>query len=284
MINMKDKHIRKIARLVKRAIYLPYRASILWHLAHKRKIHVYCVGTARSGTTSIAGLFRKHYRTAHQPEMKQLISVIIEAANGSIDENEYLEFVKKRDKRLWLEADSSALNYFIIDFLVKEFKNAKFILTIRDPYTWLESFINHSLNIPDSGFETFRRLRFRDSKLEYSKEEKILGENKLFTFDDYLSNFWALQNKKILKAVPKNRLLVIRSHEITSNIKKIADFLDISIDTLSPENSHLNKAKKRYEILSKIDKDCLEYKVNLHCKDLMHEFFPEIKCISDVLQ
>ena len=78
--------------------------------------------------------------------------------------------------------------------------------------------------------------------------------------------------------------MVIRSHEITSNIKKIADFLDISIDTLSPENSHLNKAKKRYEILSKIDKDFLEYKVNLHCKDLMHEFFPEIKCISDVLQ
>jgi hypothetical protein len=173
-----------------------------------------------------------------------------------------------------LELDSSQLNYFLLDSLVSEFPNAKFILTIRDCYSWLDSFINHQLSRNCSpNWQRLRDFRF-DSNSEYKEEERILAQHGLYTLDGYLS-YWAEHNREVLTTVPKEKLLVVRTHEIPQEIEKIADFLSISLDKLNLSKAHSFKAKNHFNILSEINKQFIDNKVNLHCKSLMDEFFPE---------
>ena len=55
------------------------------------------------------------------------------------------QLVHRRDKALWLEMEASAFNVHVLDLLVQEFPHARFILTIRDCYSWVDSALNHQL-------------------------------------------------------------------------------------------------------------------------------------------
>lgn len=265
-----------VLKLGKRALWPQYGTSRLRRLLYPRRFQAYCIGTAKSGTSSIAALFRKHYQAAHEPESQHIIDIFLTDARGSLDERELIKYIKTRDKRLGLELDSSQLNYFFLDILVREFVDAKFILTLRDCYSWLDSFINHQLTRPASDqWIKLRDLRFRREGLEYAKEEKILVEHGLYTLDGYLS-YWAHHNRKVLLTVPRERLLIVKTSEVSSETAKIADFLGIPLDSLDQKKSHSNKATSHIGIVSKIDKRFLEKKVETHCKELMDAYFPEM--------
>ncbi|PSO95277.1 MAG: hypothetical protein BRC48_08845 [Cyanobacteria bacterium QS_9_48_30] len=239
-----------------------------------RRFQAYCLGTAKSGTHSIAEIFNPNYRALHEPESEELIAKVLAAQNSQQSKSALLEYVKRRDRNMRLELDSSQLNYFLLDSLVSDFPNAKFILTIRDCYSWLDSFINHQLSRTCSpNWQRLRDFRF-DSNSEYKEEERILAQHGLYTLDGYLS-YWAEHNREVLTTVPKEKLLVVRTHEIPQEIEKIADFLSISLDKLNLSKAHSFKAKNHFNILSEIDKQFIDNKVNLHCKSLMDEFFPE---------
>ncbi|MDY6992749.1 MAG: hypothetical protein SVR94_09120 [Pseudomonadota bacterium] len=67
----------------------------------------------------------------------------------------------------------------------------------------------------------------------------------------------------------------MKTKEINKSVKRIENFLGIESETLSPVYG--NKGKQKFNILSKIDKNFLEEKANLHCGELMNQYFPEIK-------
>ncbi len=187
---------------------------------------------------------------------------------------------KQRDRRLNLEMDASHLNVHILEILVKEYPQAKFILTIRDCYSWLDSSINHRLARP--GFSEKRMwikqlsaLRFGADRYKYTPEEKVLVDNGLYTLDSYFS-WWNTHNTKVLTTVPHERLLIIKTRELTQNIPQIEQFLGITSGTL-PTSARGNVTTKKFNILSQIDKDFLKEKADLHCKELMDKYFPEVK-------
>ncbi len=252
--------------------------SVLRPLVYQRKFQAYGVGTAKTGTHSISGMFEAKYRAAHEPESERVLRVILDSANGSINEEQRIEFIKKRDKRLWLEMESSLLNFYFLDILVTEFPQAKFIMTIRDCYSWLASIINHQLTYPASGnWVKLRELNYQTDKFEHTKEEQVLAERGLYTIDGYLSS-WADRNKKILATVPKERLLIVKTDEITQSIPTIARFMEIPVDNLDASKSDSFKAiREEFDILSHINTKFLRQKVDIHCKDLMDEYFPEVR-------
>lgn len=242
-----------------------------------RRFHAYCVGTAKSGTHSIAELFRTNYRADHEPEAEKLIGTFLDASSSPKKEEILLKYVSTRDKKLCLELDSSQLNYFLIDILIKEFADAKFILTMRDCYSWLDSFINHQLARPCSpNWVRMRDFRFKHGRFEYAREEQFLAQHGLYTIDGYLS-YWAEHNREVLAKVPKSRLLVVRTQEISTEIERIADFVGVPAETLNHEKSHSFKAKEHFNILSSIDRHFLDKKINTYCKSLMDEFFSDFK-------
>lgn len=238
------------------------------------KFKAYCVGMAKTGTVSIHIMFSRNYQSAHEPESRFLIHKIVAFMEGRIDKAELTKYVKHRSLRLRLEMDSSHLNYFLLDILVNEFKEARFILTIRDCYSWLDSLINHQLFRTRAPYwHKLDQYRFKTDQFRHSQPEKVLADNNLYPLDSYFSS-WKEHNTKVLTTVPKDRLLVVKTHEISHSIDKIQSF--IGIDT--PLSSHIRKntVKKKFNILSQINKNFIEEKANTHCKELMNKYFPEV--------
>ena len=245
-------------------------------LTYRRKAHLYCVGAAKSGTHSIAALFEDGFRSVHEPENQQVIDLIMSYKAGKIGDKSVCRFLIRRDRRLCLDVDSSQLNIFFIDKLVKLFPKSKFIFTIRNPYDWLDSFINHQLSRNCSAsWKKWRDWRFRPDKYSFSEKESVLKQKGLYTLDGYLS-YWAYHNLKVIETVPDDRLLVIKTDEISQSVGKIAAFAKIAESDLNSERSFVYKAKGKFYILNEIDKEYLEYKIKQHCGFLLEKFFPGI--------
>ena len=247
------------------------------HGTGPRRFHAYCVGTSKSGTTSLADMLSASYRAAHEPEPVALIEKILDAAAGAICGDELEQYMKERDGLLRLEFESSQLLLYVIDILCNTFPHAKFILTLRDCYSWLDSVTNHELTRAiNPAWRRMAEHRFRGHELTHSAAEQVLADRGLYTIEGYLS-YWAEHNRTVLQRVPSERLLVVRTEEIRHRIAEIADFLGIPPDTVDPSASHTNKAVARTNILQQIDPDLIEQQVAEHCADLMKEYFPDIR-------
>jgi hypothetical protein len=242
-----------------------------------RRFHAYCVGAPKSGTHSIAKIFGGSYRAAHEAAYEPVIGMILAAADGSAGRDRLVEFIRSRDRSLGLEMEASHLLFYFLDILLAEFEEARFILTIRDCYSWLDSQINNQLAyIEADHWKDFGEFKYRHEALRHPREERVLAEFGLYTLDGYLSA-WASHNRRVLDAVPPHRLLVVRTREISRDLQKIADFVGVPADSLSAGGTHSFKARRKFGLLSRLDEQYLEGKVNQHCRALMDAYFPEVK-------
>ena len=252
-----------------------YTASPVFRLLNPRKAHLYCVGTAKSGTHSIAAIFGNQLRVAHEAESSEVIDIILDLAAGRIGDDSLRRYIIRRDRRLWLDIDSSQLNFYMLEKLVELFPDAKFILTIRYPIAWLDSFINHQLS--RRGRDHWRRLRdlrYRPDIYSHPDEERVLQEKGLYTLDGYLS-YWAHHNSTVIDTVPPDRLLIVRTDRISETTDEIVSFSGIPADSFKRGASHIPSAKKKLHVLDELDRSYLAQKVNEHCGDLVARFFPE---------
>ena len=257
-----------------------------------RRFHAYNIGTAKSGTHSIAGIFQTGYRAAHEPAHWELIQWLLQHKSRhktSIDigshKKDYIYFAE-RDRRLNLELEASGPLSFVVNFLVTQFPQAKFIFTVRDCYSWLDSYINHQLNAHKRAEKYNYWWEYRDLCLcpdlfKHDKRAAMLADYELYPLDSYLRH-WHQFNTAILKAVPEERLLIVRTADISRSIERIADFLSVDATTLDSSATHLFKAKQKFHLLEKIDPDFLAQKTTYYCQPLMTEFFPEIRQWDDI--
>lgn len=242
-----------------------------------RRFHAYCVGTPKSGTHSVAKIFGTRYRVAHEAAYEPVIRMILAAADGSASRDQLLEFIRSRDRTLNLEMEASHLLVHLLDLLLAEFEEARFILTIRDCYSWLDSQINNQLvYIEADHWKDFGEFKYRHEALRHPKEERVLAEFGLYTLDGYLSA-WASHNRRVLDTVPPHKLLVVKTRELSRDLKKIADFVGVPAGRLHVEGTHSFKARRKFGMLARLDEQYLEEKVNQHCRDLMDVYFPEVK-------
>ena len=264
--------------------YLP-----LWSIPEKnRRFKAYCVGTWKTGTTSIHAAFRQNYCSAHEPESGFLCNRLVAFANGKIDKGELIQFVKRREKWLGLEMNSGGLNYLLVDILVSEWNETKFILTIRDCYSWLDSFLNQHYRdycYLQAHYSNFRKkwgikvheIIFGYDEFKHAPEEKILADNGLYTLDGYFRH-WREHIQQVIATVPKERLLIVKTKEINQDLPKIEQFLGLISGSLQAKvHENVRHEKQKYYFLSKIDKDFLEAKANFYCQELMNKYFPEVK-------
>jgi hypothetical protein len=247
-----------------------------------RQCHAYGVGMAKSGTHSLAAIFQQ-YRALHEPQPEQMIRAILAAASGALTPEKQVAFLVQRERDLQLEIDVSQLNYFFIVELVNLFPGAKFILTVRDCYSWLDSLINHQLGRDASDcWALLRDLRFGRQPPSYGVEEQILAENGLYTLDGYLS-YWNTHNRKVLDVVPAERLLVVRVNELPRSLPTLAGFLGLPVEKLDLSQAHVFPAERRFGILKQLNRDFLDAKVAQHCGELMRLLFPTIETLKDVM-
>jgi Sulfotransferase domain len=248
-----------------------------------RRARLYCVGTGKSGTHSVVEMFSRNVRARHEPEALELIDKILDRRNGRINELEWTEWLRARDRRLALEVDSSHLNLDLLDFLLHEFPDARFLLTIRDCYSWLNSMFNQSLRFRgklDPRWVRLGELRAGPGARDYAPEEQVLSENQLANLDSYFSR-WKSRNEEVLAKVPAPRLLVVRTDQISQRACEIADFACLPRRLIRLDRTHAFQAPVKQELIRQIDRAFLEQKVERHCRPLMCRFFPEIKSLDD---
>lgn len=248
-----------------------------------RRFHAYGVGLAKSGTNSMHGIFRRRYRSRHEPERARFMEIIIAAAEGTLSYSEARAKVIVLNRKLWLEFNSSWLNYFMLDMLLDEYEDAKFILTIRDCYSTIDSAINNLLSQKYEPYhQNFRKWYASCFDVgPHRKEEQVLADLGFAPLDGWL-NVWEKHNSTVLSKVPEDRLLVVRTKDIGNDLGRIAAFLGLPATTLDSSRSHEHKAAKKFDVLAKIEPTFLQEKVDEHCRALMDRYFPEIRQLSDV--
>jgi hypothetical protein len=246
-----------------------------------RRAQIYCVGIGKSGTHSICGMFLNGVRAEHEPQAPQLIVKVLDWREGRISERQFTDWLLARDRKMALEVDSSGLNFHLIDILLREFPNAKFILSVRDCYTWLDSVTNHQLRFPEVGeWQLMRDYRFGRSGFSHAPGGEILQEKKLYPLESYLFR-WATHNNEVLAKIPAEKLFIVRTDQIKKRALEIVDFTGLPRSSIRLDLTHAFQNEEKQLSLRQLDRAHLERLVEKHCRPLMTRFFPEIKSLDD---
>jgi Sulfotransferase domain len=272
-------------RFTQSAVVQPKKAGRLEEFVSKRlhrvrRFHAYCIGTSKSGTHSVANLFHRHYRVAHEPGYERLIDMILDASSGLASQNQIAGFVRSRDNLMRLELECSHPLLHVLDVLLGEFNEAKFILTIRDCYSWLDSQINSQLSyIEGKHWKDFGDFKYSGETGRHPKDEQLLARFGLYTLEGYLKA-WVYHNDKALTTVPEDKLLVVRTQDIAKDVPKLAAFLEVPLNHLDIAGVHSFKGARKFDLLSRLDAGYLENKVNELCRPLMDRHFPELESLA----
>ncbi len=246
------------------------------------RIKAFCVGQAKSGTASLVGLLSANYRAAHEPERPELLSMILRESRGELSAEAFRRFLLERDVRLNLEYDVSWPNQFIIDHLLHVFPASKFIVLIRDSYTWLQSAIGHviSREMP-SEILNFLPWWIKPERYPHSRQDRALAERGLFSIAAYL-HAWNGHVDRCTRLIPEDRRLLLRTHELARSHGRLADFLEIPEDSLDADKGHQNSSTWPDRIESLVDPFYIDEMVQSICADNMARHFPEIRRAQDV--
>jgi hypothetical protein len=237
-----------------------------------RKFQTYCVGAAKTGSTSLAAMFSPSFRAVHEPAVKKTNQLIIDWLEGKLERAELNTRLIERDRRLKLELESAHPLGYISDVLAEIFPKAKFVITLREPYSWLQSRFNYHYKVDSPSWRAYRDYFWTKRHSGYAPEEKVLEKLGLCSMDTYLSQY-ADHYRRVLNQIPKDRTLLLKTSEIDRSIPQLANFLGIQEKKL--RIARKNQSSEKIEPLNEIDPKFVKSKIWYHCQDIIAAYFPE---------
>jgi hypothetical protein len=245
-------------------------------------VKAFCVGQAKSGTASLCGLLATRYRAAHEPEREEILDMIRRESRGEIDESAVSDYLIRRDQRLNLEYDIAWANQFIIGHLLAVFPEAKFVVLVRDPYTWLQSIIGHliSRQIPRD-VRSFLDWWFGPERYPHTRNDHELKTCGVYSIEALL-NAWNRHVDACTLILQRDRRLIVRTHELNQSYSRLAEFLEIPVESLDVQGGHLNRSVWSGQLESLLDRKYLDDMVWQVCGDNMVRYFPEVSGVEDV--
>jgi hypothetical protein len=242
----------------------------------ERHFRIYNVGIAKTGTQSVAGIFA-NYRSLHEFLFADTVEAIGRRATGDLTSTEFREFIRWRDGLARLDVDSSSYNSFYADVLAEEFADARFIFVIRDCWSWLDSMLNMALLIgpgmPPWMVEHCRTILGPEFQPDLAERTREL-EERLPSLVDAGLRYWSEANRFVLRALPEDRSLILRTAELSDSLPRIAQFAGVSADTLRADLRHVHRARRRFNALRVVDPELVLRRYRADCADLMARFFP----------
>lgn len=230
---------------------------------------LYGVGTGKTGTHSLAALFERDHRAAHEAGAKELMEVIFAVADGTASRQDIRRHLMQRDARLALDMDASLVNGEVVADLVDLFPGSRYVLTVREPHAWLDSMANHSLaHETPPHWVRWREMRFRAAELTHPPEEAAWRARGLYTLDGYLGS-WARHNRRVLEAVPPEHLFIVRTEELAERLDDLADFCRVPRDSLDHSRVHSFPAAGHFGALADLDPAYVEERIAHHCGPLL---------------
>ncbi len=252
-------------------------------IVYRRHFRAYCVGVPKSGTHSISRMFAAGHRATHEGRPGPLAEKIFERAAGTLGDDVLVEWLRTRDRRLWLELEAAHPLHYFADLLATTWPDAKFVLTVRDPYSWVNSEINQNLASPDEGVWYELRLhRYAHRNAEFTAGDAALERPGLFPLTAYLQ-YWNEHNRFVLDSVPAERLMVVPTSKIKERRFEIAEFVGGDPNRLDVGKSHaFARPVKSFDVLTSVDRAYLDEMVAEYCGELHRQWFPHITSVADV--
>jgi hypothetical protein len=269
------RRLRRSGRIVAQQVGL-----LPWLL--RRRTDLCCCGLSKTGTHSMAGLFGA-YRAAHHPDRDVRLNLAIGLIQGEVTEDEIERSLLRRDRTLWLEMESSTLAGILIAPLARACPSKRFVLTVRDVYSWCNSWFDHNLNFPEqSRFTDLDRLRLQPEGFPPTRYDRPLQDRGFFSLAAYFS-LWSRHTRHVLDVLPAERLLVVRTHEILARLPEIAAFARVPADSLRAERGWEFRTKQKHQLLAALDPEYVRDTAAQCSGELMQRFFAEISWQSPLL-
>lgn len=248
-----------------------------------RKFRVYCIGPPKTGTHSIARVFEA-YRSVHEPHFHDFAHWIEGRWEGTIGREEIEDWLVERDKFLWLECESSHPMAWFADLITDLFPESKFIITIRDCMSWLDSIIDQHINYRQGG--QVRRLEdlFYGSRSDDHRFD-ALAKRRVYTLENYLE-YWVGHYNRVLREEVLSRAIFVRTKEITERAEELLEFAGAD-PAECPEDDHLHayKAPEKHHIVDEIGRDRVRQHVVRHCGEVIQQLadLPQVNMRFDEL-
>jgi hypothetical protein len=242
-----------------------------------RRLDICCCGLSKTGTHSMAGLF-ENYRSEHHPDAELRLRLATAYLNGETDAAAARQVLQQRDRTLWLEMESSTLAGILIEPFGEACPGKRFILTIRDVYSWCDSWLDHNINWPpddSSPWAVLDRRRLRVGDFLPTTFDAPLTERGFPPLACFFQ-LWAGHNERVLAALPPDRLLVVRTDEITERIPEIAAWAGVPVERLRLDRKWLFSTPERHRVLSTLDGAFVQETAEQYCGRLMERYFPDL--------
>ena len=245
--------------------------------AHLRPRHfrLYSVGNAKTGTTTVPRMFEL-YRSSHECDAGRMASLAAGVLRGQLDPRSarVRRALRRRTLRYHLEVDAANFLTPFAGTLALLYPDAKFVLTIRDCFSWLDSRVEQFIRNTSfrGGYADAQYRRFHEA---FAPEEAVLRDAGLWPIAAYLRG-WAAYNELVLASVPPDRLLVLRTEDLGDSASVLAQFVGGPATTV--RTSHANRNVAPSGFLGKVPTPFIVDRAREHCATLMERYWGEDWC------
>ena len=175
-----------------------------------------------------------------------------------------------RDRRLGLELEAAHYLHHVAPLLVEEFPAARFVLTVRDPLSWLSSEINQNLRSAAYPFwQALERQRYGRYAHAFPPAEQRLSEvGGLYPLASYLT-YWRDHVQGVLEAVPAERLLVLRTDQLDDRLPELAEFCGVDLTLIDRSRVRAGVGHDpRLDLRGSVDLDHVRGEITRCCGEL----------------
>lgn len=239
-----------------------------------RKRRIYALGTAKSGTTSIAEMFSDILKSDHEPHRPATVSDMYKHFTGNMSDAQIQKTYRARDKQLLLDLESNCFLAYRPDLLRSTFADGKYIVLIRDPMTWLDSIFDNNINFPRDKTLTLAKwhsVLFHSDKMRESSNDDLLVELGLYPVNCYL-DYWARTYDRCLRALSDSQCILVGTNQITRRAEEIGEFIGLDTSRIEPGTTHRNSTTEKHGILRRLDSTHVAESLRKVCQPLIDEF------------
>ena len=221
----------------------------------------FCVGLPKAGTHSLAGLLDPACRVSHEPRIEELLAWVQARRDGRLSARALRRRLRRRHRALGLDVECSHLLAEVLPDLLHVVPEARVVLLVREPRSWVDSMINDQLNLREweryRAFEPLYDLYFDDGQAAFPPEEHPLEVRGLYPLASYL-RYWRERIELVERTVEPARLLTVPTEQLTADPRPIVSFLGLDGADLDVAAAHAHRARRRHGVLDSIDADHVE--------------------------
>ena len=221
-----------------------------------RRFHLIGVGLTKTGTTSLASLFRP-FRWGYEFLVAESIVRLIAWKGGRLDREGMRRWLAKRAEAGALELDSASFNHYFLEILVELHPAARFVYTRRDAVSWADSLLNKAFwsarHHRGQGWPKWQVAFFRLMAPSFDPGHLASPEHfrrALRPLAEELLGFYARETARIEAALPPERSLVIPTDSLSRSLDTLAEFAGVPRSALNTAGSHANRGHGKIPLVA----------------------------------